>query len=257
VFIHGLGGTTESFIPLIHRLALHKKYNCHLFDLEGHGLSPTHPLSVLSIASFASDLAALFHHTGITHGATLIAYSPLGCAIATKFAVTHAGLAARLILVNPAAAPLKFFSTEALKEQLHALADTARTQGMSSVAGLNGDMHDWENYSAALANDEYDPIALAARRLSLLSQDPEGYAKACSALADSLDEKPSYDRVEAQIVIVDGRNPPIFTNSTDLGHVAVKNIEYKHVSSWYGFENVREVAQAVEEGLKETEECIL
>jgi pimeloyl-ACP methyl ester carboxylesterase len=48
VFIHGLGGTMDYWTPLTSSSHL-KSYNCLLFDLEGHGLSPTNPLSKLSI----------------------------------------------------------------------------------------------------------------------------------------------------------------------------------------------------------------
>ncbi|KAG5768910.1 hypothetical protein H9Q73_013702 [Fusarium xylarioides] len=44
VFVHGLGGTQDYWAPLISKLSLSENNSLHLFDMEGHGLSPTHPL---------------------------------------------------------------------------------------------------------------------------------------------------------------------------------------------------------------------
>ena len=41
IFIHGLGGSSEFFTPLIIGLSLIETHSLHLVDLEGHGLSPT------------------------------------------------------------------------------------------------------------------------------------------------------------------------------------------------------------------------
>ncbi len=79
IFIHGLGGTSESFTPLISILGLDKTHSLHLLDLEGQGLSPTSAASVISISSYASDVYALARHAQISQ-VTIVAHS-MGCLI--------------------------------------------------------------------------------------------------------------------------------------------------------------------------------
>jgi hypothetical protein len=47
VFVHGLGGTSEYYGPLISALSLAQPHSLHIFDLEGHGLSPASAASAL------------------------------------------------------------------------------------------------------------------------------------------------------------------------------------------------------------------
>ncbi|KAK7225328.1 hypothetical protein V2G26_013331 [Clonostachys chloroleuca] len=102
VFVHGLGGTLDYWTPLVSTLSLAETNTLHLFDLEGHGSSPTHPLSQLSIASFASDIKAIFEAAGASASApaTLVAHS-MGCLAAIKFTLDNPGLVDKLVLVGP------------------------------------------------------------------------------------------------------------------------------------------------------------
>lgn len=170
VFVHGLGATSEYFTPLISTMSLNQKYKIHLYDFEGHGLSPTHPLNRLSVRSLAADLNGIFEHANIPANATLIADS-MGGYIALQFVLSHPGKVSRLILLSPPPSPLP----EALGNRLYERADIVRRHGMSAIV------------DSAASSTEPDsltmlkPLALAARRISLLGQDPEGYAKACMA----------------------------------------------------------------------------
>ncbi|KAJ4353355.1 uncharacterized protein N0V89_005083 [Didymosphaeria variabile] len=170
LFVHGLGATSEYFTPLISAMNLGKKYRIHLYDFEGHGLSRTHPLSRLSVRSLASDLNGIFEHAEMPANATLIADS-MGCLIALQFVLSHPGKISKLILLSPPPSPLP----EALGKRLHERAETVRTHGISAIV------------DSAASSTEADslmmlkPLALAARRISLLGQDAEGYAKACMA----------------------------------------------------------------------------
>ncbi|OCK74014.1 alpha/beta-hydrolase [Lepidopterella palustris CBS 459.81] len=113
VFVYGLGGTMEHWTPTITALTLIENRSLHFFDLEGHDLSSTSPLTPLSISSLC-----LRPHS-------------MGCLIAVFFVLTNPGLVKKLILVGTPPSPL--------------------------------------------------PEA-ASKGMSLPGQDPEGYAKACSAL---------------------------------------------------------------------------
>ncbi|TKA77634.1 hypothetical protein B0A49_04198 [Cryomyces minteri] len=215
VFVHGLGGTMEYWTPLISSLSLAQSHALHLFDLEGHGLSPTSPLSTLSITSFASDVKGVFKRANISPGATLVAHS-LGCLVALSFVLANPGLVGKLILIGPPPSPLP---------------EAATTAGTSEHTKKN------------------NPVALTAVRLSLLGQDPEGYAKACSALAGAtlpLD----MSRVDAETLIVTGDedkvSPPSMCEEMAKAVRKCRDVVVlENTGHWHVFEDAPGVADAV------------
>ena len=74
IFIHGLGATTDYWTPLIQAADLSQTHALHFHDLEGHGLSPTSPLSTLSVESFAADVKGIFAYAKISSGAIIVAH---------------------------------------------------------------------------------------------------------------------------------------------------------------------------------------
>jgi pimeloyl-ACP methyl ester carboxylesterase len=238
IFVHGLGGTLEYWTPLIQAARLEKSYSLHLFDFEGHGLSPTTPLSVLSIESFIADLKGVLEHAQIYSGVTFIAHS-MGCLVAAQFAIANPSLVSKLILVGPPSSPLsKASAREALET-----AETARTRGISAVVDIV------TSASTSEKTKSSNPLALTAVRLLLLGQDPEGYAKACSALAGATN-KLKFSQIEAQTLIITGSEDLISTPKLcetyanilpRSGGVAV----LRDVGHWHVFEDVQGVAKAV------------
>jgi len=199
VFIHGLGGTHSYFTPLISTLDLISTHSLHLYDLEGHGLSPTSPLSKITIPSLASDLKGIFATAGISSGATVIAHS-MGCLVALSFAISNPGLVAKLVLMNPPPNPLP----EADGKGFHEHAQLARTQGMAAVvdAFVTGGLSE--------ATKKSNPLAEAAVRLSLLGQYPEGFAKVYTALAGAT-EVLDCGVVDAETLVITGEEDGVAT----------------------------------------------
>ncbi|KAI1175787.1 hypothetical protein F4777DRAFT_295782 [Nemania sp. FL0916] len=179
VFVHGLGGTKECWGPLISSLSLTESSTLHLYDLEGHGLTPTHPLSELSLSSLAADLNGVFQTAGISPSkpATLVAHS-LGCLVALKVVLANPDLIGHVVLISPPPNPLPQGTSDFLLSH----AAQARKGGMSAV--VDGVV------TSALSqkSQRSQPLATTALRLSLLGQDPEGYAKGCQALAGTARE---------------------------------------------------------------------
>lgn len=229
IFVHGLGGSTEDWRPLIEMTGL-KAYNCILFDLEGHGLSPTTPTSRLSIASFAADLQAICSQNNITTGVTLVAHS-LGCLVALKLAQDNPGLISKLVLLGPLQNPLP----KAASEELHTRAALVRSEGLSGV--IDGVTSQETSQTTQSSNF----LALSAVRLSLLAQSVEGYAKACTALAETtvgLD----IDRVDAETLIVTGADdrisPPQVCNDYKQRFAKAAHVEVlEGVGHWHNFED--------------------
>lgn len=240
VFVHGLGGTSEFWSPLIAAASLESSHSLHLFDFEGHGLTPTSPLSTLSIASFAKDLEGIFSHANISSGsgAILIAHS-MGCLVATKFVLENPGLVRKLILLGPPPSPLP----EAASQGSYARAKTARTKGMAAV---------YEAVASAgtsTRTKRENAVALAAVRISLLGQDPEGYAKACTALAGAITTL-DFSNVQAETLIITGDedkvSPPQLCEGYSKALPKSKGVQIlQDVGHWHVFEDVNGVAKAV------------
>lgn len=201
VLVHGLGGSSEYFSAFLARTALQSAANVHLYDLEGHGLSPTHPLSILTVDSLAADLAGVFSHAGITASepATIVAQS-LGCLIALKFATENPGLVAKLVLLGPPPLPLP----EAVRRDLQNRSEVVRASGMGAV------VDELVAGSTSEHTKKANPLALSAIRLSLLGQEPESYAKACGAFARE-EAAPKLESINVPVIVVTGNEDAIST----------------------------------------------
>ena len=228
ICIHGLGGSHAYFQPL-HPL-LTSSHHIHLFDLEGHGLSPTSASSTLSIASFARDVEAVIAHAGLKSGFTLIAHS-MGCLVALKFALSNPGSVGTMILMGPPPTPLP----EAAAMNNKARARLVREKGMPAVvdavvAAGTSQKTQAENH-----------LALAAVKLSLLGTDGEGYTKACTALAGSKDEALEVEKLEGvRTLILTGDEDKVGSEAVCTGYEEKIGAEVKTlqgVGHWHLFED--------------------
>jgi pimeloyl-ACP methyl ester carboxylesterase len=238
VFVHGLGGSAEFFTPLISSLSLERSHSVHVFDWESHGLSPSSPLSKISIQSLAEDLNGVVSKADTELGVTLVAHS-MGCLIAVQFALTHPEKVSKLVLLGPPPSPLP----EADSTATHARAETVRMQGMHAVVDAVA------TAGTSEATKSSNPLAVAAVRMSLLGQDPEGYAKACTALA----EAPALDfaALRPRTLIITGSedkvSPPQLCEKyvEDLqGRASLQVLQ--NVGHWHVFEDVQGTASAIE-----------
>jgi 2-keto-4-pentenoate hydratase/2-oxohepta-3-ene-1,7-dioic acid hydratase in catechol pathway/pimeloyl-ACP methyl ester carboxylesterase len=234
--IHGLGGSTSYFYPLVQKLQ--STHSLHMLDLEGHGLSPTSALSTVSIASFAEDFYQLSQSAKFNEPAIVIAHS-MGSLIALKLALEHPEVVSKLILMGPPPNPLP----EAGVNASLARASLVRNKGMVAVvdaiiqAGLS--THD----------QQHNSLAVAAVRMSLLGQDAEGYAKACAALAGSASDILDLSSLKVPVSFVTGDedkvSPPsiceAYSQATGGGNVEV----LKNVGHWHLFEDTDRTVKAV------------
>lgn len=239
IFIHGLGGSSAYFSPLYEKLQA--THGLHLIDLEGHGLSPTSALSNFTIESFASDIREVYKIARPdSKPATVIAHS-MGCLIALTFALENTDLVSSLVLMGPPPSPLP----QAGSSGSFARAETVRSKGMVAVvdAIVNGGLSSKTKAS--------NPLAVTATRLSLLGQDPEGYAKACMALARSAGKTLDVAQLPAACKTLlltgteDAVSPP--AKSSAYGQ-SIKSSEVKvldDVAHWHLFEDVKGVSEAV------------
>ena len=243
VFIHGLGGSHATFAPLIHTLGLTYTHRIHLFDLEGHGASPTHPLSTLSISSFAEDVAGVIGHASIDPDTnmTIVAHS-MGCLIAIRYALVYPDNINHLILLNPPSLPFPLEGIDALRHR----AQIVRTEGMMNIA------NEIALSATSPQSQARNFVAINAVRMSLQNQDAEGYAKACTALADA--EAVEWEKVQAKVTIVTGSEDGVARvdaceDAIDkMGRRGTLNV-IEGVGHWSVFEDVEGVARAVDKAL--------
>jgi pimeloyl-ACP methyl ester carboxylesterase len=238
VFIHGLGGSAEFYTPLIQSLGMEKSHSLHCFDLEGHGLSPTSPLSKLSIDSFATDVNGVFEKANFTSKATLIAHS-MGCLVAVHFALAHPDKISKLILIGPPPSPLP----DAGRAATHARAETVRTKGLASIVDAVATAGTSEKTKTS------NQLAIVAVRMSLLGQDPEGYAKACAALADA--EGLDFSALQTKTLIITGSEDKVSPRSLCEKYLEELKVEARlqvlqGVGHWHVFEDLQGVASAIQ-----------
>ncbi len=195
VCVHGLGGSSNTFTPLMPALARHRVLRV---DLPGSGRSQRAE-GPLSIERFVDVLLGICSRLDLTR-AHWIGHS-MGTIVCQHIAATQAKLVASVTLFGPLIAP-----PDAARTAMRARAAKAR----EGVAG----MHEITQalLGAALSADsrQRSPLAVAFVRESLMRQDGEAYARSCEALADA--QAAAVEKIEAPVLLVtgdeDGVAPP-------------------------------------------------
>ena len=185
VMLHGLGGTSNSFQPLIPLLA---GFRVVRPDLPGAGRSPTPPQQI-TVALLVEAVAGAATHLGVNR-AHVVGHS-FGTLIAQHIAARHAERVASLTLFGPILDP-----QEAARARLRERAATARHEGMNAVA----DRLTQSALSSATATD--NPVVAAFVRESHMRQDAEGFARSCEALAQA--ERADHRLIDCPTLIVTG-----------------------------------------------------
>jgi 3-oxoadipate enol-lactonase len=196
VCVHGLGGSSNTFTPLMPALGRHRVIRV---DLPGSARS--HRVEgALTIERFVDTLLSVCTRLGVTR-AHWIGHS-LGTIVCQHLAVAAPKLARSVALFGPLIAP-----PEPARVAIRARAAKARGEGVTGMheiaLGLLG---------AALSAETRQrlPLAVAFVRESLMRQDADGYARTCDALAEA--SPAAVERIEAPVLLVtgdeDGVAPP-------------------------------------------------
>lgn len=187
IFIHGLGGSTHFYRPALIASGMAgekssfnyplERRQLLLYDIEGHGLSPTTPDSVVSVASLTADLRDLILTLGLQKSRISFAAHSLGCLVALNY---HAEFRYEtsfdwFALISLPSIPLPATTAE----RLYKLAETARANGMLSV------VDDLVAEVTSAQTRAKNPLAVAYVRTILANTNSEGWAKGCTALASA------------------------------------------------------------------------
>jgi len=191
LFIHGLGGTTNSFQLLVPHL---QEFDLVRFDWSGHGRSGLRPKT--SVDSYLEDCEAVIAHRSLQNVA-VVAHS-LGGLIALHLAAKRPDVVKSLVLFGPVNPP-----PEAGQRGLAARSEAVRKDGMAAVADTV--------VSNAFAQPSFSnkPASVALAREMLCRQNPEGYALACEALAHSTSAQ--WEKITAKVIVASGEEDKVST----------------------------------------------
>lgn len=185
VMIHGLGGTSNTFTPLLAAFTRHRTIR---FDLPGSGRS--HRVEgPLSLERFVAKALLVMQRAGVDR-AHVVAHS-MGTIVATHLAASEPRRVASLALFGPLLAP-----PEPARAAIRARAAKAREGDMQPIADAL--LH----ASVSAETRAKRPTAAAFVRESLMRQDPEGYARSCEALAAM--QPADTSRIECPALLVTG-----------------------------------------------------
>jgi 3-oxoadipate enol-lactonase len=187
VCLHGLGGTANTWTPLMGAVARHRVLRP---ELPGSGRTRVEgPLSVPAMADAVVSACARLN----VKRAHFVGHS-MGTIVCQHIAVAQPKLVRSLALFGPVAA-----LADPARSAIRARAATAREGGVAA-------MHDIAQalLAGALSADTRarQPLAVAFVRESLQRQDPAAYARSCEALADA--QAAALDRIDAETLLVTG-----------------------------------------------------
>ena len=187
VCLHGLGGSSNTWTPLMGALARHRVLRP---DLPGSGRSRVD--GPLSIAVMVQAVLSACARLGVTR-AHFVGHS-MGTIVCQHIAVAAPKLVRSLTLFGPVMA-----LGDPARSAVRARAAKARDEGLQGLHDITQGL-----LATALSADtrQRQPLALAFVRESLLRQDPLAYARSCEALADA--QAATVDRIDAQTLLVTG-----------------------------------------------------
>lgn len=188
VCLHGLGGTSNTWTPLMPALA---GYRVIRPDLPGSGRSGATG-GVLTVEKLVEAVQAVCARLGVSR-AHILGHS-MGTIVAQHLAVAQPRLVRSLSLFGPLLAP-----HETARANIRARAEKARSEG---VRGMHEIALALVAASTSADTRQRSPLAAAFVRESLMRQDPEGYARNCEALAATLPA--AVERIEAPVLLVTG-----------------------------------------------------
>ena len=195
VCVHGLGGSSNTYTPLMPALARHRVVRV---DLPGSGRSQSVE-GALSIERYVETLLGICDRLGITR-AHWVGHS-MGTIVCQHIAATHPKLVASVALFGPLIAP-----PDAARSAMKARAAKAR-EGAAGMQEITQTL-----LQAAISADTRQrlPVVVAFVRESLMRQEGDAYARSCEALAGA--QAAAVEQIEAPVLLVtgdeDGVAPP-------------------------------------------------
>jgi 3-oxoadipate enol-lactonase len=194
VMVHGLGGTSNTWTPLLPMLA---RYRAVRPELPGSGRSnKAHALEQGPLTIERLVAAVLRVCSALRIDRAWFAGHSLGTIVCMHLAVREPTMVRGLALFGGLLAP-----PDPARANIRERAGKARAEGMAGIT-------DAIVQAALSANTrETEGVAVAAVRESLMGQCPEGYARTCEALADA--QPADVTQIQVPTLLVTGEDDPI------------------------------------------------
>lgn len=190
LMLHGLGGTSNTFDPLMPGL---EDYRVLRPDLPGAGRSPLRP-GIRTIAGLARAVTDALRASGVRR-AIIVGHS-MGTLLAQHMALSAPQRVDGLILFGAISEP-----SQAARQSLTARADAALRDGM---AGIADSVADTSLSAQTLAEN---PAVRAFLRESLMRQTPAGYAAHCRILAQA--KANPAEQIGVPVRLITGADDPV------------------------------------------------
>lgn len=171
LMIHGLGGTSNVWIPILPVFARHRTVRP---DLPGSGRS-ARVEGPLSIDRFVQAMLRVTSAMRVER-AHVVAHS-MGTIVAFHLAVREPKLVRSLALFGPLLAP-----PDAVRAPMRARGQKARSGGETGMQEIADVLVQAATSAETKARN---PVAVAYVRESVMRQSPDGYGRSCDALADA------------------------------------------------------------------------
>lgn len=240
VCIHGLGGTSNTWTPVLQALQGNRVIR---IDLPASGRSAV-PEEAVSIGSMASAVEAVCRHLEVTK-ATFLGHS-MGTIVCQHLATRNPALVRGLALFGPLLCP-----PDAGRAGILARADKAATGGIAAMQEIADAI-----VAAATGREtkEQQPAVLALVRESLMRQTPEGYAQCCAALAEAQAAPVEEIRIPTLLVTgdQDGVAPAQAVEAMAARIADSKVVVLKGCGHWTTFERPAECMNELNEFLNKT-----
>ncbi|MCA3237086.1 MAG: alpha/beta fold hydrolase [Curvibacter sp.] len=188
VCIHGLGGSSNTFTPLMHGLTRRRVLR---IDLPGSARSQRVE-GDLTIARYVATVRAACARAAITR-ADVVGHS-MGTIVAQHLAVETPELVRSLALFGPLTAP-----SDAARAAVLARAAKVRSEG---AVGMHEIALTLVQASLSADTRQRLPLAVAFVRESLMRQEAESYARSCEALATA--SAAALERIACPVLLITG-----------------------------------------------------
>jgi len=238
VCLHGLGGTTNTWTPLLRALQGRRVVR---IDLPGSARSGSATDS-LGIEQIVATVAAVCRRLDIAT-AQFVGHS-MGTIVCQHLAVRHPTLVTSLALFGPLACP-----PDAARPNIRARAQKARTGGAAAMQEIADAI---VQGATAASTRETMPVVLALVRESVMRQDPLGYARSCDALAAA--QSASLEDIGVPVLLVtgdeDGVAPPANVREMARRLPNARVEIFGRCGHWTTFERPAECARQLQDFLR-------
>ena len=216
ICLHGLGGSSETFTPLLSSMT--PSFYTIRVDFPGFGQSAILPppgcISIGGLVDAIHDPVLSLQTTSSRKSPMMFVGHSLGAIVAMKYAAKYPTAVAGLFLLGPGRAAGHI---PAAKSAMLRLAEAVRNDGILVAAEKAA----ITNFYPDSPGRAVDPTLRKAVYDAVSASDPEGYAQTCEAIVDQNHKDPVYSNIKCPVVFVAGDKDTISPVSRPQGLAAL------------------------------------